>query len=45
MPGPPPRKKGAAPREWLPEHLKHNPDLTLQEESIARLSRRRAEAR
>lgn len=26
-----PRVKGAALGEWLPEHLKNNPDLTLEE--------------
>ena|SRR5215210_5013645 len=30
VPGPPARK-GAALREWLPEQLKNNPDLTLEE--------------
>src|SRR3954452_24009840 len=30
VPGPPPRK-GAALAAWLPEHLRANPDLTLQE--------------
>jgi transposase len=30
VPGPPPRK-GAALKEWLPEQLKNNPDLTLRE--------------
>src|SRR3954466_9250225 len=30
VPGPPARK-GAALDEWLPEHLKANPDLTLEE--------------
>jgi len=29
-PGPPARK-GAALKEWLPEQLRNNPDLTLQE--------------
>jgi len=26
-----PRLKGAALQEWLPEHLRNNPDLTLEE--------------
>jgi transposase len=30
VPGPPARK-GTALEEWLPEHLKANPDLTLEE--------------
>jgi transposase len=28
--------KGAALKEWLPEHLKGNPDLTLEEHSAKR---------
>jgi transposase len=39
VPGPPGRK-GLPLKEWLPEHLKNNPDLTLPE-STARRSRRR----
>lgn len=31
IPGRTPPKKGAALEEWLPGHLKENPDLTLEE--------------
>ena len=30
-PGPPPAIKGAMLKEWLPGHLRRNPDLTLEE--------------
>jgi transposase len=36
IPGRTPVNKGAALKEWLPEHLEENPDLTLAEHCEAR---------